>query len=119
MFLSAAAASTLVSALPRTVYAKSARSVRVRAQDGTPIYVKDWGGSGLPVILTHAWPLSADIWDGPAAALSEAGYRVVAHDRRGFGRSGKPAAGFDFDTFSDDLAAVIRQLKLRDAALIG
>lgn len=118
-FLSAAAASAIVSALPIVVRAKHTHSTRVRVQDGTSIYVKDWGGDGRPVILTHAWPLSADIWDGPAEALSAAGYRVVAYDRRGFGRSGKPATGYDFDTFADDLATVIRTLKLRDAALVG
>jgi pimeloyl-ACP methyl ester carboxylesterase len=118
-FLAAAAATSILSALPLTVGARTARPARVRVQDGTSIYVKDWGGKGRPVILTHAWPLSADIWDRPAAALSNAGYRVVAYDRRGFGRSGKPDAGYDFDTFSDDLATVMRELKLRDAALIG
>jgi non-heme chloroperoxidase len=118
-FIAAAAVTSIVAALPGAARGKNARSARVRVQDGTSVYIKDWGGSGRPVILTHAWPLSADVWDGPAAALSEAGYRVVAYDRRGFGRSDKPAAGYDFDTFSDDLAAVIRELKLREAALIG
>jgi pimeloyl-ACP methyl ester carboxylesterase len=85
----------------------------------TEIYVKEWNRSGRPVILTHAWPLSADIWDEQAVALSEAGYRVVSYDRRGFGRSGKPSSGYDFDTFTDDLAILIRELGLKDAALVG
>jgi len=113
------AAATTIFAASSNIASAGTRAARVRVKDGTSVYVKDWGGRGRPVILTHAWPLSADIWDGPAAALSRAGYRVVAYDRRGFGRSDKPAAGYDFDTFADDLAAVIRELKLRDAALIG
>lgn len=117
-FIGSAAATTLVAALSNVASAGT-RSRRVSVSDDVSLYVRDWGGHGRPVILTHAWPLSADIWDGPAATLSKAGYRVVAYDRRGFGRSDKPAAGYDFDTFADDLAAVIRQLKLRDAALIG
>lgn len=63
------------------------------------------------MILTHAWPLSADIWDYQAVALSNAGYRVISYDRRVFGRSGKPSSGYDFDTFADDLAAVIRAME--------
>ena len=71
------------------------------------------------MIFTHAWPLSADIWDHQAAALAEAGYRVLAYDRRGFGRSSQPAAGYDFDTLSDDLAAVIAETGARDITLVG
>ena len=85
----------------------------------TPSSTSRTGAPADPVILTHAWPLSADIWDAQAAALASAGYRAIAYDRRGFGRSGKPASGYDFDTFADDLAAVIGELGLRDAALIG
>jgi non-heme chloroperoxidase len=117
-FIQSVAAATMLGIVSGAARA-SARSARVRVKDATSLHVKDWGGRGRPVILTHAWPLSADIWDGPAAALSKAGYRVVAYDRRGFGRSDKPASGYDFDTFADDLAAVIRELKLRDAALVG
>jgi pimeloyl-ACP methyl ester carboxylesterase len=83
------------------------------------IFVKDTGGSGRAVVLTHAWPLSADIWDHQAAALSRAGHRVITYDRRGFGRSSQPAGGFDFDTFADDLAAVIKETGVRDATLVG
>jgi non-heme chloroperoxidase len=80
----------------------------IEAQDGTEIYVKDWGHEeGRPVILIHGWPLSADSWDPVALALAEAGYRVIAYDRRGFGRSEQPWEGYDYDTFSDDLADVI------------
>jgi pimeloyl-ACP methyl ester carboxylesterase len=95
------------------------RNSRLRMTDSTDIHVKEWNRSGRPVIFTHAWPLSADIWDAQASALSSAGYRVIAFDRRGFGRSGKPPAGYDFDTFADDLAALIRDMNLRDAALVG
>ena len=95
------------------------RSARIRTADSTDLHVKVWGETGRPVILTHAWPLSADIWDVQANALAGLGYRAVAYDRRGFGRSGKPASGYDFDTFADDLATVIEELRLRDAALFG
>ena len=70
-------------------------------------------------MLTHAWPLNADIWDYQSAALSKAGYRVISYDRRGFGRSGKPETGYSFDTFADDLAAVIEQTGVRDATIAG
>ena len=81
--------------------------------------MKDTGGSGRAVVMTHAWPLNADIWDYQAAKLSSAGFRVVTYDRRGFGRSDQPAGGYDFDTFADDLAAVIEQTGVRDATLVG
>lgn len=115
-FLGYAAAAAGAAALPASAHAKS-RAATVKTKD-TELHVKDWG-AGRPVILTHAWPLSADIWDAQAAALASAGYRVITYDRRGFGRSGKPTSGYDFDTFADDLAAVIDELGLRDAALVG
>jgi non-heme chloroperoxidase len=90
----------------------------VKTRDGTDLYVKDWG-SGRPVILLHGWPLNADSWDDQALGLAEAGYRVIAYDRRGFGRSGQPFAGYDYDTFADDLATVIDATGAQDAALIG
>jgi non-heme chloroperoxidase len=96
-----------------------ARTGRIKTKDGVEIFVKDTGGSGRAVVLTHAWPLSADIWDHQAAALSRAGYRVITYDRRGFGRSSQPAGGYDFDTFADDLAAVIESTGVRDATLAG
>ena len=81
--------------------------------------MKDTGGPGRAIVLTHAWPLNADIWDYQATALSKAGYRVVTYDRRGFGRSGKPESGYRFDVFADDLAAVIEQTGVRDATIVG
>lgn len=95
---------------------------RVTAADGTALYVKDWGqkgGPGRAVVLIHGWPLSADAWDYQAVSLAEAGFRVVAYDRRGFGRSDQPWDGYDYDTLSDDLATVMRELSLENAALVG
>lgn len=105
---------------PRIAFAQSAaRTATIKAKDGVALFVKDTGGTGRAIVLTHAWPLNADIWDYQAAALSKAGYRVISYDRRGFGRSGKPDAGYTFDTFADDLAAVIEQTGVRDATIAG
>jgi pimeloyl-ACP methyl ester carboxylesterase len=91
----------------------------VKTRDGTDIYVKDWG-AGRPVVLLHGWPLNADSWDAQALALSEAGFRAIAYDRRGFGRSGQPWHGYDYDTFADDLADVLEATGAGDdAAIIG
>ena len=76
------------------------------ARDGTRIYYKDWG-QGRPVVLIHGWPLSSDTFDDAALALAERGYRAIAHDRRGFGRSDQPWGGYDYDTFAQDVAAVL------------
>ena len=76
------------------------------ARDGTRIYYKDWG-QGRPVVLIHGWPLSGDTFDDAALALAENGYRAIAHDRRGFGRSDQPWGGYDYDQFTDDVAAVL------------
>ena len=78
----------------------------IRTKDDVTLYAKDWG-AGPPVVLIHGWPLSADSWDDQALPLAEAGFRVVAYDRRGFGRSEQPFAGYDYDTLADDLAAVV------------
>ena len=93
------------------------RSGRLKTKHGIELFVKDTGGPGRAIVLTHAWPLNADIWDYQAAALSMAGYRVVTYDRRGFGRSDKPESGYRFDVFADDLAAVIEQTGVRDATI--
>jgi non-heme chloroperoxidase len=86
--------------------------------DKTKLYVKDWG-TGQPVILIHGWPLSADSWDDQAIALADAGYRAIAYDRRGFGRSSQPWSGYDYNTLADDLAAVMEQTGVQDAVLVG
>lgn len=90
----------------------------IKTRDGTSLYVKDWG-KGRPVILLHGWPLSADSWDDGAMALADAGYRAIAYDRRGFGRSDQPWDGYNYDTLADDLADVIAATDADDAALIG
>lgn len=86
--------------------------------DNTKLYLKRWG-SGRPVILLHGWPLSADSWDDQAMAVAEAGFQAIAYDRRGFGRSDQPWDGYDYDTLSDDLAAVIQEIGSEDTALVG
>jgi len=90
----------------------------IKTRDGTDLYVRDWG-EGSPVILIHGWPLNADSWEYQALALAEAGHRVIAYDRRGFGRSGQPWTGYDYDTLSDDLAQVIEATGAHDAAIFG
>lgn len=90
----------------------------ITTTDATRLYVKDWG-AGRPVILLHGWPLSSDSWDDQAMAIAEAGYRAIAYDRRGFGRSSQPWSGYDYDTLTDDLAAVIEQTGAQDAILVG
>ncbi|MEN2785458.1 alpha/beta fold hydrolase [Sphingomonas qilianensis] len=90
----------------------------IQTRDGTDLYVKDWG-SGRPVVLIHGWPLSADSWDAQAMALAEAGFRAIAYDRRGFGRSAQPWTGYDYDTLADDLADVLEQTGADDATLVG
>ncbi len=90
--------------------------------DGTDLYYNDWGHGRAPgeaVVLIHGWPLDADSWSVQAAALAEAGHRVVAYDRRGFGRSSQPWDGYDYDTLSDDLAELIDYLKLDRVSLVG
>jgi pimeloyl-ACP methyl ester carboxylesterase len=91
----------------------------VKTRDGTDIYVKDWG-SGRPVILIHGWPLSSDMWDPQMLALADAGFRAIAYDRRGFGRSGQPWSGYDYDTLADDLADVMQATgATSDVTLVG
>ena len=90
----------------------------IETRDGTKLYVNDWG-QGQPVVLIHGWPLNADSWEYQSIKLAEAGYRVVAYDRRGFGRSEQPFAGYDYDTMADDLADVMAALDLKDAVIAG
>jgi non-heme chloroperoxidase len=86
--------------------------------NGTSIFYKDWG-SGRPVVFSHGWPLNADSWEAQMLFLASEGFRCIAHDRRGHGRSGQPWDGNEMDTYADDLAAVIEALDLRGAVLIG
>jgi non-heme chloroperoxidase len=90
----------------------------ITTTDGTEIYYKDWG-AGQPVVFSHGWPLDADAWDDQAFFVASNGYRAIAHDRRGHGRSGQPWNGNDMDTYADDLAELMDQLDLRDAVLVG
>jgi non-heme chloroperoxidase len=87
-------------------------------KDGTEIYYKDWG-KGPVVTFSHGWPLSSDAWDAQMLFLAQNGFRVVAHDRRGHGRSSQASSGNDMDGYADDLAAVIEALDLKDAMLVG
>ncbi|HEX7852704.1 MAG TPA: alpha/beta hydrolase [Sphingobium sp.] len=92
----------------------------VTTQDGTNIFYKDWGArDAQPVVFSHGWPLSADAWDGQMLFLLSQGYRVIAHDRRGHGRSDQTATGNDMDSYADDLSAVIEALDLKNAVLVG
>lgn len=92
----------------------------VTTADGTRIFHKDWGSKDAqPVVFSHGWPLSADAWDGQMLFLLQQGYRVIAHDRRGHGRSDQPDTGNDMDTYADDLAAVIEALDLHNVVLVG
>ena len=86
--------------------------------DGTQLYYKDWG-SGLPVVFSHGWPLSADAWESQMLFLASHGYRCIAHDRRGHGRSSQPWNGNEMDTYADDLAQLLGTLDLKGATLIG
>jgi pimeloyl-ACP methyl ester carboxylesterase len=90
----------------------------ITTRDGTELYVKDWG-QGRPVVLMHGWPLNADMWDAQAMALAEAGFRAIAYDRRGFGRSGQPWTGYEYDTLADDLADVLGETGATDATIVG
>jgi non-heme chloroperoxidase len=90
----------------------------ITVKDGTIIYYKDWG-KGPVVTFSHGWPLSSDAWDGQLLFLAQNGFRVVAHDRRGHGRSSQAWSGNDMDGYADDLAAVIEGLDLKDATLVG
>ena len=94
------------------------RASTITTQDGTQIYFKDWG-AGQPIVFSHGWPLSSDSWESQMQFFASNGYRCIAHDRRGHGRSTQPWSGNEMDTYSDDLATLIEALDLRDVVLIG
>lgn len=90
----------------------------ITVKDGTQLYFKDWG-TGQPVVFSHGWPLSADSWEAQMLFLASHGYRCIAHDRRGHGRSSQPWNGNDMDTYADDLSELIEKLDLKGAVLVG
>jgi non-heme chloroperoxidase len=90
----------------------------VTTADGTQIFYKDWG-EGRPVVLSHGWPLNSDSWEAQQLFLAEHGYRAIAHDRRGHGRSTQTWGGNEMDTYADDLSALVEALDLRDVTLVG
>jgi non-heme chloroperoxidase len=90
----------------------------ITTKDGTTIFYKDWG-TGQPIVFSHGWPLSADDWDGQMLYFGNLGYRVIAHDRRGHGRSDQTWGGNDMNTYADDLAALFEKLDLHDAIMVG
>jgi non-heme chloroperoxidase len=91
---------------------------KITTKDGTEIYYKDWG-TGQPIVFSHGWPLNADSWEAQMFFLADHGFRVIAHDRRGHGRSSQPWTGNEMDTYADDLAELIETLDLKDATLVG
>src|SRR4051812_39473355 len=90
----------------------------VRTKDGAEIYYRDWG-AGQPIVFSHGWPLSSEAWSGQMLFFAYQGYRVIAHDRRGHGRSTQTPTHNDMDSYADDLAAVMDQLELKNAVLVG
>jgi non-heme chloroperoxidase len=90
----------------------------ITVKDGTKIFYKDWG-KGQPIVFSHGWPLTADDWDGQMLFFGQHGYRVIAHDRRGHGRSSQTWDGNEMNTYADDLAALFETLDLKDAIMVG
>ena len=112
-FAAASPAVAQTSAAPQ-----AARTSRVTAKDGTALFVQDWG-SGRPVLFLAAWTFNSTVWGNHIVALNAKGYRCIAPDRRGHGRSDKPAVGYDLDTLTEDVADVIEQLDLRDVTIVA
>ncbi len=98
---------------------EDANSVDTTPTDSVHLHIEDSGGTGRPVVLIHGWPLSAQAWELQVSVLQAAGYRVVAYDRRGFGRSDKPSSGYSYDVLADDLQRVLDQCGLQDVTLVG
>ena len=100
-----------------TMIAEKTTTNTITVKDGTTIYYKDWG-NGQPVVFSHGWPLNADAWDAQMIYLGQRGFRVIAHDRRGHGRSSQPSNGNDMDTYADDLAKLIEALDLKKITMV-
>ena len=120
MAVSLQAASVAHATPPSPKWAPALTPTTVTTRDGVQLYYKDWGPKDGPVVtFSHGWPLNSDSWESQMLFLAERGYRVVAHDRRGHGRSSQPWDGNDMDHYADDLAAVIEALDLREVTLVG
>jgi pimeloyl-ACP methyl ester carboxylesterase len=117
--LGAAAGALGGAAAGATADLDQSRTAEAVHADTVRLHIEDSGGDGRPVVLIHGWPLSAQAWNPQVSALREAGYRVVAYDRRGFGRSDKPESGYGYDTLADDLQRVMDQCGLQDVTLVG
>ncbi len=118
LLLTAAAAPLAATTEGAAAAAPANPSAKIRTRDGTALFHQEWG-SGRPVLFVHAWALSSAMWTYQVADLGPRGFRCIAFDRRGHGRSDVPSGGYDLDTLADDLADVIEQLDLRDVALVG
>src|SRR3954465_12970231 len=106
--------------LGRSIRRKETIMTTITTKDGTEIFYKDWGPRGAqPIVFHHGWPLSADDWDAQMLFFLKQGYRVIAHDRRGHGRSTQTGDGHDMDHYADDLAEVVEKLDLKDAIHVG
>ena len=99
--------------------ADSGKATTARTNATVQLHIEDSGGTGRPVVLIHGWPLSAEAWEPQVAVLRDAGFRVVAYDRRGFGRSDKPESGYGYDTLADDLQRVMDECGLQDVTMVG
>ena len=107
-------------AAPAPVASAQPAGSYITTKDGVQLYYKDWGPkNGQPVVFSHGWPLNSDSWESQMIFLADQGYRVIAHDRRGHGRSSQPWDGNDMDHYADDLATVIETLNLKNAVLVG
>ncbi|MBY5804712.1 alpha/beta hydrolase (plasmid) [Rhizobium ruizarguesonis] len=113
-----ASANSAAAKTPASIHTGKPTGDRLVTKDGTSLYFKDWG-TGPAVVFSHGYPLSSDAWEDQMFFLLQNGYRVIAHDRRGFGRSSQPSGGYDYDTFADDLAQLVEALDLREATFVG